>query len=308
MDMESRYYSQSTFLMEGALGERLKHEYGLYPDGDVMLASHVYDDRGREALRALWNEYIEIARDHGRPFLATTPTRRANQERIERSKYSPAIIADNVALLKSIRDQARHEMYVGALVGCRGNAYDAKDVMDETEAQRFHGWEIGLFAKSGVDFFYAGIMPALPEAAGMAKALSEIQIPYIISLMIRGDGRLLDGTSLHDAIAYIDEFVSYPPLCYMTNCVHPDVVLRALSQPWNRTKPVRVRFRGIQANASALAPEELDGSKDVQSSSPGDLAEGICRLGERMDLTIVGGCCGTDGRHLRAIAEALWPR
>ena len=142
----------------------------------------------------------------------------------------------------------------------------------------------------------------------MAKALAEAQIPYIISLMIRDNGRLLDGTPLHDAIAHIDEGVAHPPLCYMTNCVHPDILFRALSQPWNRTTLVRERFRGIQANASALAPEELDGSKDVRSSSPQDLAESICRLKSLMDLKVVGGCCGTDGRHLRAMAEAVWPR
>lgn len=90
-------------LMEGALGKRLKREYGLEIDGPVALASLVYTDTGRGALSNLWNEYIAIARKYHLPFLATTPTRRANFERVAISDYSEQI---NVHFLKTIQENS----------------------------------------------------------------------------------------------------------------------------------------------------------------------------------------------------------
>lgn len=293
------------FLMEGALGERLKREYHLAPDKEVALASHVYDTAARAALKTLWNGYYSIARSHGLPFLATTPTRRVNKERLAASKYSEAIFADNVSFLKSSCDSAQTNMYAGALIGCKGDAYKATEVLSEEDAQRFHSWTIEQFAIHQVDFFYAGIMPALCEAAGMAKALSAVEIPYIISFMIRDNGRLIDGTTIHDAISYIDDSVIHPPLCYMTNCVHPKVLYKALSFDFNNTAVVRSRFNGIQANTSPLTPEELDNCEMLHTSNPDDFAADIARLKNLMNLKIIGGCCGTDDIYMEALAKVF---
>ncbi len=198
MDFESSY-KHNTILMEGALGERLKREYHIYPDNSVALAGHVYDKNARAALQSMWLDYFSIAQKYNLPFMATTPTRRANKERIAVSPYSETLIDDNVAFVRSI---SGNNMYVGALIGCKGDAYKATDVLSENDAQRFHEWTIERFARNNVDFFYAGIMPALSEASGMAKALSETGIPYIISFMIRDNGCLIDGTTIHEAILY----------------------------------------------------------------------------------------------------------
>lgn len=88
-------------LMEGALGERLKREFDLDISGTVAMADLVYQQKGRLALETLWNEYIDIAYRYQLPFLATTPTRRANKERIYMAGYNESIIADNVDFLRS---------------------------------------------------------------------------------------------------------------------------------------------------------------------------------------------------------------
>lgn len=304
-DFASCFAGRGAILMEGALGERLKREYGLNPDESVAWASLVYSERGRDALKALWGGYIETARRYGLPFAATTPTRRANRERVASSRCGEEIIHDNVAFLRGIRESCGAEMFVGGLMGCRGDAYSAEAVLPEMDAHAFHSWQAGLFADEGADFLYAGIMPALGEAKGMARAMEDTGLPYLISFMIRENGRLIDGTPIHCAIEAIDAATKRKPLCYMTNCVHPSVLLKALRAEFNRTDLVRERFCGIQANTSPLEPEELDGSACLKTSGSTELAEGIAELEELITLKIVGGCCGTDNSHMEEIARLL---
>jgi S-methylmethionine-dependent homocysteine/selenocysteine methylase len=305
MDFVSCLDSSPNVLMEGALGERLKREYRLQLDEHVALAGLAYDIRGRAALTELWSEYAAIAHRHDLPLLAATPTRRANQERVAASRYDAAIIRDNVELLRAVQQEAPADVLVGGLMGCRGDAYRATDVLHVGEARSFHSWQGALFEEAGVDFLYAGIMPALAEATGIALAMGDSGLPYVISLMVGGGGRLPDGTTIHEAIQTIDESVEVQPVCYFSNCVHPTVLYEALSQPFNATDVVKARLWGIQANASRLTPEELDASAGLESSDAGRWAREMLRLRDDKGLRVFGGCCGTDGTHLEAIAGAL---
>jgi S-methylmethionine-dependent homocysteine/selenocysteine methylase len=148
-------------------------------------------------------------------------------------------------------------------------------------------------------------MPALSEAIGMAKAMESTGLPYIISFMIRNNGTLIDGTIIHNAISSIDNSTSKKPLCYMTNCVHPIVLRKALSYSFNETQLVKERFRGIQANSSPLSPEELDNCWDLKSSDSVSLACDIMELYKYFTPKIFGGCCGTDNNHMEEIAKRL---
>jgi S-methylmethionine-dependent homocysteine/selenocysteine methylase len=238
------------------LGERLRREYQLKPDENVALAGLIYHPTGKKALGELWGQYIEIAKNYGLPFMATTPTRRANKERVSKSGFGSEIIKDNVDFLKKLRDKFYPDnMYIGGLMGCKGDAYKATEVLTAQAAREFHFWQAELFREAGVDFLYAGIMPALTEAVGMAQAMEQTGIPYIISFMINRKGCLIDGTTIHNAIQIIDENVREKPVCYMTNCVHPKVLQEAISHGFNQTETVMRRFHGIQANTSPLSPE-----------------------------------------------------
>ena len=305
MQLRDCLKTQQAILMEGALGERLRREAHLSFDEHVAMAGLVYDVRGNRALSGLWKEYIDIARENALPFLATTPTRRANRDRIGRSRFSERIIEDNVRFLQGIQRESGIEMAVGALVGCRGDAYTAEGALDEQEAFSFHLWTAERFKKAGAEFLFAGIMPALPEAAGLAKAASAAGIPCILSFTVLRSGHLPDGTALSEAIRYIEDHTPTPPLCYMSNCVHPINLYAALSQPFNRTAEVRTRFQGIQANTSPLPYAELDGVRELQGADPKALAQDMLRLRQLADIRIWGGCCGTDGRHLSSIAQCL---
>lgn len=179
------------------------------------------------------------------------------------------------------------------------------EALTEQKALDFHKWTAELFQKADVDFLYAGIMPVLSEAAGLAEAIDQTGLPYIISFTIRQDGKLIDGTTIADAIAYIDARTQNKPVCYMTNCVHPRTVLKALSQPFNDCLLVKERFRGIQANTSPRSYAELDGAVDLHGSDPEEFAEEMMKLSRVGSFQIWGGCCGTDHRHMDCVARRI---
>lgn len=294
--------------MEGALGERLKREYGLKFDENIAMANLIYSQDGVSALSKLWNEYIDIARKYHLPFIATTPTRRANRERILKSNETEQVILDNVSFLRTIERNSGIEMYIGGLMGCKGDAYTGEGCLSESEAFTFHRWTTEQFRKTNVDFLYAGIMPTLPEATGLAKAIDDTKIPYIISFTIQQDGKLIDGTTIADAIQYIDANTINKPVCYMANCVHPSIVYKALSHSFNDIKLVKERFKGIQANTSPLSYSELDGAIDLKCSEPEDFSNDMIKLSGIGAFQIWGGCCGTDNRHMECIARKLVER
>lgn len=305
MNIENCIASNFPLLMEGALGERLKREYGLDISGDVAMADLIYSEKGRKALETLWRQYISIAHKYNLPFMATTPTRRANEERVFASGHDGMIILDNVEFLRRIKEASNIEMFIGGLMGCKGDAYTGEGALGTEEAHAFHQWQAQLFKEGKVDFLYAAIMPVLTEAAGMAKAMSDTDIPYIISFTIQRDGKLIDGHTIDYAIRFIDGSVPHKPMCYMTNCVHSDIVYEALLHEFNQTETVRTRFIGIQANTSALPYSELDGSCDLKCSSPFALAKSMMKLNAECNFRIFGGCCGTDNRHIEKIAKML---
>lgn len=305
MNFETCFNTSSAILMEGALGERLKREFNIKFDDIVAMAGLIYNSDSKQAMQNIFEEYMKIAEKYDLPFIATTPTRRANKERVMQSNFNQKIIEDNVRFLQQIKNNTSSDMFVGGLMGCKGDAYKATEILSVEEAQEFHYWQANLFKNSGVDFLFAGIMPALTEAIGMAKAMENTGVPYIISFMIRDDGKLIDGTTIHNAILNIDNATVQKPICYMTNCVHPIVLGKALSFSFNETKLVKERFCGIQANTSSLSPEELDNCCDLKSSDSVSLVRDMMELHQYFTPKIFGGCCGTDNTHIEEIAKRL---
>ncbi|MDP4144083.1 MAG: homocysteine S-methyltransferase family protein [Bacillota bacterium] len=305
MDFETCFNTYSAILMEGALGERLKREYNIVFDDKVAMAGLIYDKKSRQAMQSIFEGYMKIAKEYNLPFIATTPTRRANKERVKQSGFNEKIIEDNVRFLQQMKNSADINMYIGGLMGCKGDAYEAVEILAIEDSQEFHSWQANLFKDAGVDFLFAGIMPAVSEAIGMAKAMESTGLPYIISFMIRDNGRLIDGTTINDAILSIDNATARKPICYMTNCVHPIILKRALSYPFNETKLIKERFRGIQANTSTLPPEELDNCCALKTSDAVSLACDMMDLYNYFTPKIFGGCCGTDNTHIEQIAKRL---
>lgn len=296
---------QPLVMMEGALGERLKREYGIDTMGKQYMAGLVYSPEGRAALGAIWQSYIAVAKRYGLPFIATTPTRRMNRRTLPQAGLAEQALYDNVAFLREIRDASGIDMLAGGMMGCIGNAFSAEGCVSAVEAYDVHRWAAERYQKAGVDFLFAALIPTLEDALGISRAMAETGLPYLVSFTIQGDGKLIGGATIAEAIDTVDAAVSAAPAFYMANCVHPSIVYEALSQPFNRTPTVRTRFRGLQANTSALPFSVLDASPVLYSSPPEELAQGMLRLKQDFGLTLFGGCCGTDHTHMEAMAAAL---
>lgn len=139
----------------------------------------------------------------------------------------------------------------------------------------------------------------------MAKAMADTEIPYIISFMIQKDGCLIDRTPIGEAIKTIDKAVSRQPICYMTNCVHPANLLQALSNEVNKIQPQMIRFKGIQANASVLNPEELNNCGILQQNDFNTMTDKMQTLYKQYDLKIFGGYCGTDDTFIDILSRKM---
>ena len=304
LGLHARLALGELFLTEAAVVERMRHEFKIPPDEHLVYGAAIYDEHGRDALRQIYDGYVEVARRFALPLLLASSTRRSNPERIAASRFgSREVIEDWMSLLREVRGGYRGDLFVGGLLGTRGDAYRPQEALSRRESLAFHLAQCHAFLEAGADLVMAVTLPALSEASGLAEAMSETGLPFIISFVVDGGGLLLDGTPLCSAIATIDDIS--PPLCYMVNCVHPVNLLAGLSSDANRGRASLSRLKGIQANASTLSPGELDGRVDLQCDGADSLVQGVLALRQEYGLQIFGGCCGTDATHLEQIAGGL---
>ncbi|MBU0640413.1 MAG: homocysteine S-methyltransferase family protein [Planctomycetes bacterium] len=293
-------------LTEGALIERLRRNPAARLDPHVEHAGLIYEPAGRAALGRLWRGYLDVGRDHDLPMIVCSPTWRASSDRLRAAGFGPGddVNGDGVRCLAAMRDEygdyARH-VYIGGLSGCRGDAYCPAEALSEDEATVYHQPQMHALAAAGVDFLMAATLPAAGEAIGLARAMAECQVPYVLSFVVRPSGTLLDGTPLSEAVTRIDRCVSPAPLAYFVNCVHPTAFAAAM----RRSAGVRERVLGLQANTSPRPPEDLDGRETLDGEAPGVFADALLDVQREFGTRILGGCCGTDERHIRCIAEAV---
>lgn len=203
--LEICFDSNKLILTEGGVGQRIEHEFSLKPDADIMYASLIYSAEGRDALAAIYRNYLQAAEDYRLPILLMTNTRRANKDRVLRSEYRDKnMMRDYACFLRELASGYTCPVFIGGMMGCKGDAYSGSEGLSTDEAIEYHSWQRNMFDTDSIDFLFAGIMPALPEALGMAEVMEESKLPYIISLMINERGTLLDGNTIHEAISVID--------------------------------------------------------------------------------------------------------
>ena len=296
-------------LGEGAVIERLRRSDGMELDPFLVNSAFIYDTAKRAALEAICRQYLEIGRRSGLPLLMSTPTWRASRERIAAAGYAGMDVnGDNVRFLDALRRSCGEyagKVLICGLMSCRGDAYNPGEALAVDEAQEFHAWQAARLADAGIDFLLAATLPALSEATGLALALAATGTPYMVSFIVRPAGTLLDGTPLKEAIAAIDAAVTPKPVAYLINCSHVSFARAALMHETNSSPLVRRRIIGLLANTAALSPEELNDSSSLVEEDPQAFAQSVAGLGRELGLKILGGCCGTDDRHIRSLAALL---
>lgn len=265
-------------------------------------------ENGRAMMDEYYMPFLQMAAKADRGLVLETPTWRASADWGEKLGYSPSRIADVNRKAVRYLDVLRREspkpdlVFVSGNIGPRGDGYDAGDVMTVPEAQDYHAQQIDAFAQERCEIVTALTMTNVPEAMGIVRAAGEVDVPCVISFTVETDGNLPTGQGLADAIAEMDAGALTRPAYYMINCAHPDHFRHILSPgaEWAN------RIKGLRANASRLSHAELDEAEELDDGDPGELGGLYRDLSALLpDLRVVGGCCGTDHRHVHQISEAL---
>lgn len=300
-------------LTDGGIETRIMFETEIPLPPHVQVAALVTDPVGGPALRGIYESYVEAARSYVLPVIIGTPTFRASLNFVRQAGLGDEeavrrLNADAVAMHREIRDRSDHQpIYIAGVIGPSGDAYRPEESLPIEEAREYHRIQAEALAHSGVDFLYAPTFPAVEEALGAAMAMGETGLPYVVSFVLERDGRVLDVTPLHAAIERIDGAALPAPLFYSISCVHPSIAAHALRDEAASSDLVTRRLFEFKANASPLSPEELVRLDHPEGDDPDLFAAEMWSLHEDFGLRILGGCCGTDDRHIRALAARMAP-
>jgi S-methylmethionine-dependent homocysteine/selenocysteine methylase len=292
-----KQHSGRPTVTDGGLETDLIYHHGVdLPD---FAAFPLVDDgQGRRLLLGYYGEYVDIARRAGAALQLETPTWRASSDWGDRLGYSPAelrrVNRDSVALLEMVRDDAGLESFlISGCLGPRGDGYIPGDVADPDTMAAYHTPQIEAFAEAGADLITALTLTGTAEAVGIVRAARSAGLPVAVSFTVEQDGRIPDGTPLSAATIEVD--ADGGPDYFMVNCAHPRHIAPGLAGDGDW----RARIAGLRVNASDRSHAELDAATELDEGDPVELARAQDALRPHLpNLALVGGCCGTDARHV----------
>lgn len=268
-------------------------------------------EEGRKTLEDYFPRYIEIAKKHGIGILLETVTWRASRDWGELLGYTPETIpmlnqeaVRQLQVLRDCHETSETPIVVSGCLGPRGDGYDPGRCPTVDEARNYHAEQVEALTCSGADLVSALTLIHTEEAIGIVEAARATGMPVAISFTLETDGRLPTGQALGEAIQEVDRATDGYAAYFGINCAHPTHFEGELEAAG--TAPWLARIRQIRGNASTKSHAELDEAAELDDGNPGEFGGQIRSLRERFPgLNILGGCCGTDHRHLEAIAEAV---
>jgi len=295
------------FLTDGGLETTLIFHNGLdlphFASFDLLRTPE-----GRQALGDYFLPYIETARQARMGFVLEAPTWRANADWGARLGYAPEALAavnrDAIALMAELRrahEAPEMPMVISGNIGPRGDGYVAGAEMTPEAAAAYHDAQVAAFADTEADMVSAFTMTTVSEALGIVLAARRHGLPVVISFTLETDGLLPNGVPLREAIETVDAATGAAPAYYMINCAHPAhfPLTPESGGDWVG------RIRGIRANASRRSHAELDSAPDLDAGDPVELGHQYRDLLRAFpQLRVLGGCCGTDHRHVARICAS----
>lgn len=302
--------SRSLFLTDGGLETTLIFHDGLdLPDFAAFPL--LESESGKAALQKYFASYIAVAKGHHVGLVLETPTWRASADWGARLGYDAAALrALNMAAVEQLiglraeHADAHTPIVISGNLGPRGDGYAPTSVMTADEAEGYHHEQIRALRDGGADLITALTITYVDEAIGIVRAARSLDIPVVISFTVEVDGALPSGQSLEQAIDALDAATDAAAAYVMVNCAHPTHVSGVLDP----ASPAFARVRGMRANASRLSHAELDEAEELDDGDPAELGALYRELTTLLpNLTVMGGCCGTDDRHIDAIADACGP-
>lgn len=293
-------------LADGGIETDLIFHHGqILPDFSAFVL--LDDDAGRAALRSYYVPYLQLASEQTLPLVLETPTWRASRDWL-RLLGRPAgdvrrVNADAVRFVEELRREIAPDadVVVSGCVGPRADGDPGPASMTSDEAREYHGVQIDALATAGAARVAALTISYVAEAIGIVLAGRAAGIPTVVSFMVETTGELPDGTALGDAIDQVDEATARAADSFMVNCAHPSHIAAALTAGGAWT----TRISGVRANASTRSHAEMDDADDLDEGDPSAFAAQLIDLTAKLpSLHLLGGCCGTDLRHITEIARA----
>lgn len=266
---------------------------------------------GEAALNKYFRTYAGLAQRFGTGLILESATWRASADWGRKLGYSAkemlAVNRRAIGLLEEIRDDFKDNLknvVISGCVGPRGDGYNPGKRMSAKDAEAYHAKQIETFEDTAADMVTAITMNYVEEAIGVARAAERAAMPAAISFTVETDGNLPTGQTLRAAIEQVDGATTGYPCYFMINCAHPTHFERVLAEGQSWVK----RIRGVRANASRKSHAELNESPDLDIGNPVELGHEHAQLKRRLpQLNVMGGCCGTDHRHIEEIAAACSP-
>jgi S-methylmethionine-dependent homocysteine/selenocysteine methylase len=300
--------AEKIFVTDGGLETILVYQQG-YELPEFAAFDILRREEGYQVLWDYYKKYIHLARDNNLGFILESPTWRASRDWGAQIGYDGEALKkanrDSVALLTDIRQRYETDdspMVISGCIGPRGDGYTVTDKMTAGEAEAYHFEQIATFSQTAADLVTAFTINYTEEAIGITRAAQSAGIPVVIGFTVETDGSLPSGQPLGEAIEEVDRATGNGPAYYMINCAHP-THFEASLRPGDEWVS---RIRAVRANASTKSHAELDGSEELDVGNPADLGERYARLQELLpNLTVLGGCCGTDHHHVNAICRSV---
>jgi homocysteine S-methyltransferase len=293
------------FLTDGGIETDLIFNRGIELPEFASFVLH--DDSNAEAVvRDYFRDYLRVGAEHGYGLVLETLTWRANADWGELLGYDAQRLRDvnqrAATFLLDLRErEGGSTIVVSGCIGPRGDAYSDLGTGDVDEAERYNLPQIQALADSGVDLITALTLTNPTDAIGVARAATAVGMPVVIAFTVETDGRLPTGMALSDAVRVVDADTGSAPIYYMVNCAHPDHFTETLSGD----DPALARIRGVRANASRKSHAELDESEELDDGDPTEFGQQLAELHAQLpNVNVLGGCCGTDHRHIEAITRA----
>jgi homocysteine S-methyltransferase len=265
-------------------------------------------DEGRKTLRDCVRPYLDLSRKHDAGIIIETLTWRASRDWAQKLGISSADVArltraavDEVVAFRKEYESEGCPVVISGQIGPRGDAYNPDRLLGIEEAEKYHTEQVSTFRDTEADLITSMTLTHVEEAIGITRAAGAAGLPVVIGFTVETDGRLPNGQSLGEAIDTVDQDDCASPAYYMINCAHPTHFSSVLEPGASWVE----RIRCLRANSSALSHAELDESTEIDEGNPTELGQQHRELLEILtNVNILGGCCGTDERHVDAIFQA----
>ena len=294
--------TEQRFLVFAATGTDLIFNRGVELPGFASFPL-VEDPKVQPIIVDQMRDLMTVADRAGLGCIIDTLTWMANRDRAAPLGYDAdrlaALNRKAVALMCGLRDESdRGDVLVALCVGPSRDPYAKLEPMTVEAARKYHSLQIGSVADTGIDLVNAYTFNLVEEAAGAALAATDFGIPIAISFVVETDGRLDNGTGLEEAIDQVDSITGNAAAYFMVNCAHPDHFSHVLTG--------HSRLKGIAVNASRCSHAELDDATELDDGDPAELGAEVARLVRKYPgISVIGGCCGSDLRHMREMAQGV---